>query len=512
MAGGLLQLVAKGVQDLYLSGDAQITFFKTVYRRHTNFSIESIAQYFSTSANFGETVTCTVSHLGDLINRVFLYVELPPILPFINSDTGSIDKISKFAWVPHLGYALIRDTSIEIGGKNIDKQYGEWLYIWSQLSNRQSEALDKMIGNIPAAKNFSNGKPGFKLYIPLEFWFCKNSGLSLPLVALSSSEIKITVNFRRLEECYRIGPTHSIKITEDIVPFKLGDYIEQTISNNKIYGYVINYDYIDKKLYYIKIKSPTAIKTNFESFPLNDSDADNYLKYRIYNSITGTYCTPQPNSIETIENTNLSIKPHFVNSFLYVDYIYLDNDERNMFIKTNHEYLIEQIQFNQEISVKNQNIKQKLNLNHPCKAHYWIVQMDSLTGPNTINDIFNFTTSPIRNSDSTPIGKNPTRSAKLILNGRDRFSIRNWRYFNYVQPLQHHFRSPEIGINTYSPSINPEDYQPSSTINMSKIDKAEMDIHLRKFATPENTAKIRSYTINYNILRVFLNMGALVFV
>nr|URM62269.1 capsid [Mimivirus sp.] len=369
-----------------------------------------------------------------------------------------------------------------------------------------------MIGNIPAAKNFSNGKPGFKLYIPLEFWFCKNSGLSLPLVALSSSEIKITVNFRRLEECYRIGPTHSIKITEDIVPFKPGDYIEQTISNNKIYGYVIDYDYIDKKLYYIKIKSPTAIKTNFESFPLNDSDADNYLKYRIYNSITGTYCTPQPNSIETIENTNLSIKPHFVNSFLYVDYIYLDNDERNMFIKTNHEYLIEQIQFNQEISVKNQNIKQKLNLNHPCKAHYWIVQMDSLTGPNTINDIFNFTTSPIRNSDSTPIGKNPTRSAKLILNGRDRFSIRNWRYFNYVQPLQHHFRSPEIGINTYSPSINPEDYQPSSTINMSKIDKAEMDIHLRNFATPENTAKIRSYTINYNILRVFLNMGSLVFV
>ncbi|AGF85379.1 hypothetical protein QJ854_gp403 [Moumouvirus goulette] len=506
MAGGLLQLVAKGIQDLYLSGEPQITFFKIIYRRHTNFSIESIKQNFSTVADFGETVTCTLSHMGDLIGKIFIYIELPPIPKFTNSETGLDNQIKKFAWVRHLGYALIKQVSIEIGGKIIDKHYGEWLYIWSQVSNNQPKTLDKMIGNIPSMYNFTNGKEGREIYIPLEFWFCKNSGLSLPLVALSSTEVKINVEFRKLEECYRIGPTHSIKILEDIIPFGPGDYIEQKTSRGKIMGYVIDYNYLDKKLYYIKIKPPSSNKQSFESYSDNENSSDNYLKYKIHGCTTNGSCTPEPNSIETIENITLPIKPHFVNSSLYVDYIYLDNEERNRFIKGHHEYLIEQIQFNQENSVNSNNIKHKLNLNHPCKAFYWIIQLDSLIG--SINDIFNFTTSPINKCNQQ---NNPTRSAKLVLNGKDRLSERNWKYYNYVQPYEHHQKSPALGINVYSPSLNPEDYQPSSTINMSKIDDAYIDLHLNELINNQNTAKIRSYTINYNIFRVILNMGAIVF-
>ena len=128
---------------------------------------------------------------------------------------------------------------------------------------------------------------------------------------------------------------------------------------------------------------------------INSINFSENIPYRIYNSITHTYCTPKPNTKELIEQNNLIHRPRFVNSFLYVDYIYLDNDERNKFSRTNHEYLIEQIQYNQEIGVKSPNVKQNLSLNHPCKAHYWIAQMDNLIGPGTINDLFNYTISHI---------------------------------------------------------------------------------------------------------------------
>ena len=178
MAGGLVQLVARGIQDVYLTGDPHITFFKTVYRRHTNFAIESIVQNFNFAGNFGETVTCTLSHSGDMVGRIYVCVDLPSVPKFYDQITGLEDYHKKMAWVNNLGYALVQEVVIEIGGKLIDKQYGEWMYIWSQVTNKNEGALNKMIGNIPLLYEFHNGKPGYRLYIPLEFWFCRNMGLS----------------------------------------------------------------------------------------------------------------------------------------------------------------------------------------------------------------------------------------------------------------------------------------------------------------------------------------------
>ena len=500
MAGGVLQIVAYGVQDLYLTGDPQITFFKIIYRRHTNFAIESVVQNFSSPANFGETVSCTLGRAGDLVGKIFLYVQIPPLPKFIDPYTGKEDEIKKMAWVNNLGYALIMDITIEIGGKPIDKQYGEWLYLWSQVSNKQDHGLNKMVGNIPEIYEFTNGKSSHELYIPLEFWFCRNYGLALPLISLSSSDVRLIVTFRRLEECYRIGPTHSITIVEDISPLKFGDYIEQTVNKQTIRGYVIDYDYITKKLYYIKIQSPSAIKKTFESGP--DSS------YRIYNSLNKTYVTPSGK--ENMEQNVLPYKPKFVNAFFYVDYVYLDTAERNKFARSNFEYLIEQIQFNQEIGIKSPNVKQKLTLNHPCKAHYWIAQLDSLVGPGTINDLFNYTTSPIHYHKKF-YGKDMVQNAKLVTNGRERFNERTTEYFNLVEPYEHHRRGPNPGINVYSFSLNPEDHQPSSAMNMSEIEDIAMFMRLSNVVNPQNTAKIRSYTINYNILRIYFHLGGLAF-
>ena len=534
MAGGLIQLVATGIQDLYLTSDAQITFFKVLYRRHTNFSVESIQQDFTTKANFGQTVNCSFSKIGDLIHRIFVFIEIPIIPKFVNPDTGEEDNVKKFSWVHNLGYSILQEMYIEIGGKIIDKQYGEWLFIWSQVSGRAPIALDKMIGNLPIIYEYSNGKPGYQLYVPLEFWFCRNVGLALPLIALTSSDVKLTIKFRKLSECYRIGPTHSMEVLEDIVFFEPGDYIEQIVNGQKIYGYFLKFDYIKKKIYYIKIGT-----RNFESFSENVYDMDydgivnqkypakimnaNFVKnipFRIYKSSTKIFCTPKPNSEENSESTDFTPEPQIQNSFLYVDYIYLDKEERKKFMTTNHEYLIEQMQFGQISGVSNNNVKVKLFLKHPCKSMYWVAQLDNFVGLGTINDLYNYTWSPIHNimydcdfrrKYENFYGTSLIEKSDLILNGKSFFNITDWTWFNYVKPYQHHYRGPITGINFYSFSIYTEDHQPSSTINMTKIDDINMQIKLNNVVNNLNTAKIRFYTMNYNVLRIYLGRAGMAF-
>ena len=128
MTGGLIQLVAYGIQDIFLTTEPQITFFKIVYRRHTNFSIESIRQNFINTPDFGKRSTCLVATNGDLIYKSYLVIKLPTVEPFTNDD------ITKMAWVRKIGYAIIRTVDIEIGGVLVDRHYGEWLNIWETMS------------------------------------------------------------------------------------------------------------------------------------------------------------------------------------------------------------------------------------------------------------------------------------------------------------------------------------------------------------------------------------------
>lgn len=499
MTGALVVLVARGVQDLYLTGDPQITFFKVVYRRHTNFAVESVRQSFSAPANFGTTSTCTIGRVGDLISQMFLHVRLPSIPKFINEFTGEEDQIKKFAWTRYVGYSLIKETTFEIGGKLIDRQYGEWLYIWEQLTTRQNNGTDKLVGNLPELYNFTNGKPAVDLYIPLKYYFNRNNGLALPLIALASVDVKITFTFRKADECYRIGPTYAIAIKDDIVPFVQGDYISQTVGGETIHGYFINFDYITKTLYYIKICNPCAKKKEFCG------------KSRIYNPINNLSCEPDPCAVEEYRSTTPSVPICFVYSCLYVNYIYLDLDERAKFARSTHEYLMEQIQYNEEIGINSTSVGQNLNLSHPCKSHYWIAQLNGITGCRTINDRFNFTTSPIRYPCGKFFGKDLVKRATLLLNGNKRFKPRSSEFFNLQEPYSRHYRGPVIGINMYSFCFNPEEHQPSGAINMSKFDYIQMDMELSPVINMQNICSVRSYTLNYNILRIFFNLGGLAF-
>ena len=197
MGGGLVQLSAYGSQDVYLTTNPQITFFKAVYHRYTNFSIESISQLLEGNVNFGGNLTVTVSRNGDLLGSIILQANLPNPRDYVLNP----EQYDYIGWIQGIGNYLIQSVSIEIGGQQIDEQYGKWMDIWSELnlSGAQLPGFGTMVG-----KNYSSAiwqpydvscEPGSKLFIPLQFWFCRNPGLAIPLIALQYHDVKYKISF-----------------------------------------------------------------------------------------------------------------------------------------------------------------------------------------------------------------------------------------------------------------------------------------------------------------------------
>ena len=193
MGGGLMQLVAYGAQDIYLTGNPQITFFKVVYRRHTNFSMEAIEQTWNGSSTSAGRCTATISRNGDLVNR--MYLEL----------TGTVADAQN-----NPGASCITDVELEIGGQKIDKHSGLWMEVWSELTepNETGEVgamtgaaaitggtrFQKMSGFGGLGNDSGSDLTGFTFHVPLMFWFCRNPGLALPLIALQYHEVKVILN------------------------------------------------------------------------------------------------------------------------------------------------------------------------------------------------------------------------------------------------------------------------------------------------------------------------------
>ena len=395
MGGGLMQLVAYGAQDIYLTGNPQITFFKVVYRRHTNFACESIEQTFNGSVDFGRKVTATISRNGDLITNCWVEASLPNLYvtgtgaePANKVPTGTAYKNS-------VGHALLKEVELEIGGQRIDKHYADWLEIWSELTvpEEKRSGYKSMVGKFDAAVNadFKGGK----LYVPLIFFFNRNPGLALPLIALQYHEVKINITFESLSNLTQV-----------------------------------------------------ATDVTFDDLKAS----------------------------------------------LFVDYVYLDTDERRRFAQMSHEMLIEQLQFTGDESISAGSNKIRLNFNHPVKELVWVVKDDSQA-----NDCFSYTDED---------GVEPVSSVKLLLNGHDRFSERDGSYFRLVQPYQHHTRVPSKAIYSYSFALKPEEHQPSGTCNFSRIDNATLSLTTNPL---DADAVLKVYATSYNVLRIMSGMGGLAY-
>jgi hypothetical protein len=230
--GGLLQLVAHGKQDVFLTGNPQMTWFKMVYRRYTNFAIESQPMYFDGTPDFGKRITCLVPRRGDLLGQIILEVTLPAI----KLTTG--DPVS---YVNSIGHALIQEITVEVGEQEIDRQNGEWMEIWSSYTTTTDKQTGfyNMIGKVDGY-NTPNFFGPQKLYIPLRFWFCKNPGLALPLIALQYHPVRINLTLRPLSQLFEsyalTSPTCS---TLEVSPVSItelmlwGDYIHLDVEERR---------------------------------------------------------------------------------------------------------------------------------------------------------------------------------------------------------------------------------------------------------------------------------------
>jgi len=549
-----MQLVSYGAQDIYISGNPQITFWKVLYKRHTNFAMEAIEVTFNGQADFGRRVTAVISRNADLMYRTYIQVTLPQIYLLVPN--------TRFRWLNYVGHRLIKQVEIEIGGSRIDRQYGDWMQIWTQLTQPLGTqvSFDDMVGNSAdlvllkdaagvaldatcAASEATNsclsraGTPLKTLYIPLQFWYCRNPGLAIPLIALQYHEVRINVEFEQNYNCC---------------------YAD--VAQADAYGTLPTY--------------PSTINLG--------------------------------NGVTAVSQLQL------VAASLYIDYVYLDTEERRRFAQQSHEYLIDQLQFTGDETVTASSNKIQMNFNHPVKELVWIVQRDSFVdcnapptpwiqealgqqpfnysddwstegivtavlgrgslatggqaegivptwnmsaGAGAPSGAFGGQTAPylpgvgaasgaglstgsqiygtdgsiqadnffegttnyllakvILASNVKCEGKNPVEVAKVQLNGQDRFDEREGRYFDKVQPWQHHTRTPSVGINVYSFALKPEEHQPSGTCNFSRIDKATLNLTLSvNTVQQQRTAKVRIYAVNYNVLRVMSGMGGLAY-
>jgi len=503
---GLLELVAHGIQDIFLIGNPQITFFKTIYKRHTNFSMEAYQLSYDKTPKWGNKTTFNISRYADLMHTMIVEVDLPQLISLTTGDSDYISSggnLSDFdvgrgdiSWINNTGHAVVQYFDLTIGKQLIDRQYGEWMEIWTQLS--QSEAKKRGLDLMLNRYDDLIVNPGaLTVYIPLQFWFCRNIGLALPLVALQYHDVQLEVNFRPFNQMYTFGPNNYYSATsEGSNSLKLYKLYPKTptIEIDTIKGKIIVFS--DGNSYYIN-------PTDQAVFAGDGSELTPYI-INMCSAVPAIYTNStiyiKPNGII---NTSNQLSTQIVEVRLYVDYIYLDTVEQREFANAKHRYLIEQVQYSGVESIDANTLTKKFTLpfNLPIKELFWVVQIDSVF---INNDLFNYsnTVDPVVPQD------NIMASSLIYINGIERFSLRTGNYFRLIQPYQKHTRSPNGFIYIYSFSVKPEEHQPSGCSNFSKINTKELFLNINP---SQDTQQLRVYALSYNILRIMSGMGGVAF-
>jgi len=535
MGGGLMQLVAYGAQDVYLTGNPQITFFKVVYRRHTNFSTECIEQTFNGTADFGRTVTCNISRNGDLVTKMYLKVELEA-----TSDGN------EYSLCHNLGRVLIESAKVEIGGSKIDEHYGDWLNIWGELSRNNSldRGTNKMLGNVPELRSYTSSKGRYTMYVPMQFWFCRNNGLALPLIALQYHDVRITFKFRDVAECVSMGLNKSrsdVKFKDAIL---LIDYVYLDSEERKRFAQA-SHEYLIEQL---QFTGEESVNTANEKFRLNFNHP---CKALFWSLKLGNYTTGK-SSVALADNGEIDM-----DRFAKLVYMATRTDSGNeyggaagawTYTLTDGDEIANPDEATTGLSAAMVALEGKVDAQFvtaaggsaELKLENVVVTRNDLDAAD-VSTAYQTLVDGVTAAEAKGLledhartlrlhtnhglyvdgSENPVQSAKLQLNGHDRFSAQDGHYFNYVQPYQHFSNTPSDGNNVYSFALNPEEHQPSGTCNMSRIDNATLSLTLgeRTAASSNNFANqylvddtvCSIYTVNYNVLRIMSGMGGLAY-
>ena len=556
MPGGIMQLKAYGVQNQYLTGNPQFTFFRAIYKRHTNFSMEVISTPLQgpTELSLDNPIklSTTIDRNGDLVSNMYFVFELPDIYSGYNTSLqGTIyfeEAGRKFAWINSIGTNIIRTCKLSIGGQTINTLYGEWIRIWHELfSTYDMRTFDEMVGNLPelflpstsvgaggyyptsTLNSTENEDPeqfslsefltnpylkapsirGRTITVPLNLWFTSNPGLSLPLIALQYHSVAVDIELRPLSQLYTI----------------------------------YEFDEVTKKGY----KTTPDMTNPFHT---------------IQNFISSKDSTNFNHEDDTLSAINEPYNGWGFNARLLINYIFLDEDERKRFADVTHEYLIDQV-IQQSFTGFSDIANIDLKLQNPVKNIIFLAERDDFENQNIFGNYTNWEIPAIDPSSSVFIKKNvgefsftssttstenaigidlayqafendeiphkfnfnqfnkqPIKTANIFFNGQPRFGEQTSDFFQNTQIYQHKFQNSMDGVLMYSFSLEPTKYQPSGSCNFSRIQSIHLNIKFNDIPyvrqdnnelQPKYKYNVTVYSINYNIFRIIGGMGGLSF-
>ena len=482
MGGGLMQLVAYGAQDIYITGNPQITFFKIVYRRHTNFAMESVQQSLTgtnvSNSTSKKECSCIISRNGDLVTNLY-----------VTSNSAGITN----------GDCIVDDCMIEIGGQKIDKHYKEWMQIWAELTTPESKALayKNMTCTFSHGLNKTNqsvSQGGNFVQIPLLFWFCRNPGLALPLIALQYHEVKIKITLGLSTD---IGTDTEIKLFVDYIYLDTDErrrfaqvsheyLIEQLqrIESNNTNSHNLNLNHPVKEIIWT---SPMTNAYGTAKLQLNGHDRfteqeEEYFQLR------------QPYDYHTsVPGTNLFLQEqHLIQNY---------DNETNKTLK-NITQIVTEISVDNQFSLANNILKFNSNSDLELKIGDTLL----VTITNTEETISQLITITDIQSGNYTINNNNDLTFKNFSNSGNG-SI---RLISRIQNPISRCSNLNKKINVYSFALQPEEHQPSGTCNFSRIDNAKL-VFKSNAGNSATEDAVNIYATNYNVLRIMSGMGGLAY-
>ena len=531
-------LVSYGVENMFLNDDPQISYFQIIYKRYTNFSIETIRTEFLYKPDFGQKYSAELSKYGDLISKSWLVIQLPAI-PILLDLNGNPDKKLKYAWAIKIGYILIDHIELIVGGITIQKHWGEWLNALDELNTANyNSSMDQYIGNIPELYEFKNTtsiKPSYELHIPLRFFFCENYGSAIPVLCLTYNSIIINVKFNDFSSCHNISPTNYLEITDYFGKGIFNEPLIQYSPNGIAYGTFDSMDLINNteeqnykvskyNLYYRKISNldiTTTDKGFFDSLNIiktiddyfNFGKITNYVIFGLYSK---SIFIPKSN-INLTSNSLINTyfyKPmqqlSLISTYLLIDYIFIDRDERKRFFEDKHEYIIEQVFFSGNKIIDNIVGRTNLEIINPCKWMLFMGQLSYMNNPN-VNDHYNYTNTFIRKNNTT-VGIPLLKKCNILLNSQTITGDNNFEFYNILQPF---LKFPKayypFGFGIYSYSLYPINSQQSGTINMSTFSNISMVYKYNITDVFNNYYLFKTYAVTINVFRVLHGIGSTIF-
>ena len=530
MGGGLLQLIAYGTQDIYLTGNPQITFFKIVYRRHTNFSMESIKQTIDGTAIISSSAITTgsviISRNGDLLSQVY-----------VRCDQDTTYGIK--------GDHLVEDVEIEIGGQRIDKHYREWNQVWSELSTPASKAegfkyLNGSFSNTLATGGLGGSGGGTaqqSIMYPLQFWFCRNIGLAIPLIALQYHEVKLKFNWgsgaanANLSRSGAAAVTPSVEVWADFIYLDtderrrfsqvsheyLIEQLQLQEEGSSRSNYKLNFDHPVKELIWTVPTSLTESETiitqkikieinGHERFVYQDKEYFQIRQPMMYHTSIPGYNIKESDRIEMIQPTVIAFRDTVTHPGDLINVATLQNlvsstsNTKTVFtLKIGTNFIAYNTSSNLPKigDILEVDFKDKSELLTHVRTRKIIAQVSSLSSISAAGGGSAWVIDMVVEDESAHIGTSFIASSTAD-------DIVNITIIGRLQNPRSRCSQLERDIYVYSFSLNPEDHQPSGTCNFSKIESAKL--LLDSAGTISNI-----YAVNYNVLRIMSGMGNLAY-